>query len=389
MWFLYLLALVVSASAADYDGNDEPFPPCAECLPASVHDAPGIGFSLSLSSGTSAIHFSNGTVRDIAVIPATPDYEALMFLLTNMDWPPPPLTKWQRWKRAINKKIGRPATPDVGVLGAMLVSLRDATVVNGPLDRVAVSHPRVNGLVEEDIWDALEYARLRPWVADLPRPKPFLPWPDAGAYPTQLTEAHAVLAAHGKGLCKHYKHYWECEEELSKAPLETTVVVGLTKTDLRAEVVRTTSAFTWLQPTKDERAFVSLTLGLDNRHTFSSEAKFWSHVVYKLRVFFTWELPDEARLSEVLLVGENSTHPVFLDALEEALVDSGYNLQDGSDAGARVRVVSGQGKPIDPVFASARGAAQYARWRQEAPVGCYEQERCEKKRREEDKRSEL
>lgn len=44
-----LFGLVGSAKASgDYF---EPFPTCADCLPASVHDAPGIGFSLSLSSG--------------------------------------------------------------------------------------------------------------------------------------------------------------------------------------------------------------------------------------------------------------------------------------------------------------------------------------------------
>jgi len=44
-----LLSFIASAKASgDYF---EPFPTCADCLPTSVYEAPGIGFSLSLSSG--------------------------------------------------------------------------------------------------------------------------------------------------------------------------------------------------------------------------------------------------------------------------------------------------------------------------------------------------
>ncbi|KAL5599148.1 hypothetical protein FOVSG1_006960 [Fusarium oxysporum f. sp. vasinfectum] len=166
-----LFGLIGSAKASgDYF---EPFPTCADCLPASVHDAPGIGFSLSLSSGTAAVHFYNGTVKNIASIPANPEYAALMKRLANSP-PPPPPSRWEKLRRSFNKKIGRPATPDVGIIATILVSLRDVTsiAVTSPLDRVAVSHLRIQGLAEPDLWDALEYAHIRPWVAaGLPRPK--------------------------------------------------------------------------------------------------------------------------------------------------------------------------------------------------------------------------
>jgi hypothetical protein len=38
---------------------------------------------------------------------------------------------------------------------------------------------------------------------------------------------------------------------------------------------------------------------------------------------------------------------------------------------------------VDPVFAAARGAAIYARRRQEAPADCVELETCEEKRNRE------
>jgi hypothetical protein len=49
--FFRLFIISVIAFDDSYEPFPEPYPTCADCLPASVHDAPGIGFSLSISSG--------------------------------------------------------------------------------------------------------------------------------------------------------------------------------------------------------------------------------------------------------------------------------------------------------------------------------------------------
>ncbi|KAF5687078.1 hypothetical protein FDENT_5551 [Fusarium denticulatum] len=379
-----LFSLIGSAKASsDYF---EPFPTCADCLPASVHDAPGIGFSLSLSSGTAAVHFYNGTVKNIASIPTNPEYAALMKRLANSP-PPPPPSRWEKLRRSSNKKIGRPATPDVGIIATMLISLRDVTsaAITRPLDRVAVSHSRIQGLAEPDLWDALEYTLIRPWVAaGLPRSKFVLPLPPAGEYPSRLLESYAVFAGHGKGLCKHYKSFWQCEEEQDNVPSETTLIVGIIPTDLRGDIIRTWSAFTDLQPRRGDRTFVDLELGLA-----ASEDKpnFWARVTERLQGF-CGTVPEGFRLDTILLTGENATHPAFLQALRSALVGNGY-LQRESDNRGGISFVHEGEVVIDPVFASARGAAQYARWRQEAPIGCEEQDRCEEERRRQEKHVEL
>ncbi|EMT72289.1 hypothetical protein FOC4_g10001740 [Fusarium odoratissimum] len=348
-----LFGLIGSAKASgDYF---EPFPTCADCLPASVHDAPGL--------------------------------DSVSRYLPANSPPPPPPSRWEKLRRSFNKKIGRSATPDVGIIATILVSLRDVTsiAVTSPLDRVAVSHFRIQGLAEPDLWDALEYAHIRPWVAaGLPRPKVVLPLPAAGGYPSQLLESYAVFAGHRKGLCKHYKSFWQCAEEQGNVPLETTLVVGITPTDLRGEIIRTRSAFTDLQPRHGDRAFVDLELGLA---TSEDKPDFWARVTDRLQGF-CGTVPEGFRLDTILLTGENATHPAFLQALRSALVGNGY-LQRESDSGGKVSFVHEGGAVIDPVFASARGAAQYARWRQEAPIGCEEQDRCEEKRRRQGKHVEL
>ncbi|KAF5557650.1 chitinase [Fusarium phyllophilum] len=379
-----LFGLIGSAKASsDYF---EPFPTCADCLPASVHDAPGIGFSLSLSSAAAAVHFYNGTVKNIASIPASPEYAALMKRLASSP-PPSPLSRWEKLRRSLNKKIGRPATPDVGIIASMLVSLRDvtSTAVTSPMDRVAVSHSQIQGLAEPDLWDALEYAHMRPWVAaGLPRPKVVLPLPLAGGYPSRLLESYAVFAGHGKGLCKHYKNFWQCEEEQDNVPLETTLVVGISPTDLRGDIIRTWSAFTDLQPRRGDRTFVDLELGLA---TSEDKRDFWASVTERLQGF-CGTVPEAFRLDTILLTGENATHPAFLQALRSALVGNRY-LQRESDSGENISSAHEGEAVVDPVFAGARGAAQYARWRQEAPIGCEEQDRCEEERRREEKHGEL
>lgn len=70
-----------------------------------------------------------------------------------------PAAEMGKWRSGLNKKIGRPAKPDVGVIPYMLVFLQDAdsTVLHNS-ERIAVSHPRIQGLVEYDLWDAIEFA---------------------------------------------------------------------------------------------------------------------------------------------------------------------------------------------------------------------------------------
>ncbi|KAH6957323.1 hypothetical protein DER45DRAFT_540072 [Fusarium avenaceum] len=254
-----------------------------------------------------------------------------------------------------------------------------------PIDRVAVSHPRIQGLAESDLWDALEYAHIRPWVAaGLPRPKIVLPLPAAGGYPSRLLDSYAVLAGHGKGLCKNYKNFWQCAEEQDNVPLETTLVVGITPTDLRGDIIRTRSAFTEFQPRRNDRTFTDLELGLA---TSEDNPDFWARVTKRLHSFCV-TVPKEFRLDTILLTGENATHPAFLEALQSALVGNGY-LQNGSDSRGEISFVHEGEARSDPVFASARGAAQYARWRQEAPIGCEEQDRCKEERRRQGEHVEL
>lgn len=280
---------------------------------------------------------------------------------------PPPLTYLGTWRRSINKKLGRPATADVGTLAGMFVALRDAAglALGSTPDSVSVSQPPIPGLAAHDLADALEHAGLRNWLT--------AERGQAGLYPRRLTEAHAVFAAHGQGLCADYRDLFECWEEEEQMALHTALLVGFTKGDLRAEIVRLRAPFEWSQGVVER--FVDLEAGLNGMSNFQNEEAFCGHVRDRLTAVVR---KAPAKLMKVMLAGESAADPRFLGALRNALGEGGYVVV-GSEGGREGEVlVLGEGNDtvVEPTFASARGAAQYSRWRQEAPIGCRELERC-------------
>jgi hypothetical protein len=170
----------------------------------------------------------------VAKVVATPDYLTLIARFVDAP-PPPPQTSLKKWRRHTNKKSGWPSTPDVAILSAMLITLRDKTSSvlslspKSSLGYVAVTRPPLPGLTEEDFNDALEYAGLRSWLIPPPESQ-------AGLYPTCLAEAHAVLAVNGNGLCANYKNLFERWEEEERMPEHTVFLASFTQQALHAEV---------------------------------------------------------------------------------------------------------------------------------------------------------
>ncbi|KAI1378073.1 hypothetical protein F4677DRAFT_414369 [Hypoxylon crocopeplum] len=286
---------------------------------------------------------------------------------------PPSESLLDQWRRSINKRFGRPATPNVAVLASMLVALRDAstTALGTPNDRVAVTYPTVlTKLTDVDVTDALDYANLRPWLGA----EPAEPHNDAGMNPSRLSEACTVAASHGLGLCSNFKDLFECWEEEQRMPTHTVLLAGLTRRDLRAEVVQLRAPFHWYQTTVAQ--FVDLEAGTDAMDRFPSPTYFWRHVRKQVQ---SWVGGLPTRLTQVMLVGENATEPGFLAVLKDALLDYGHS-PGGIEGQILLQDNQGNQETMDPVFASARGSAQYARWRQEAPIGCKERKVCEEKR---------
>ena len=296
-------------------------------------------------------------------------------LAHHLDAPvPPPLTLTEKWRRSLNKLLGRPATIEVGILAEMLLSLRDQSVDAlspsfGPsfrLDLVVVTHPPLRGLRGHDLADALEHAGLRSWL-DPPMPGQGL---KAGVYPMHLDLAQAAFAADGNGLCKTYRNLFACENEEEEMPFHVVLTASFTRQALYIAAGVIQAPFHWTQ-FQDVEA-TDLNLGLNSMTDYPSPNKFWENVGKRLRDVALEGLDrTETGYTKVLLLGENATHPDFLKVLR----DSTFDLVEPRNIGETAFT--------NPVFAVARGAAQYARIRQEAPFGCREMDECEEKRRKE------
>ncbi|KAH0601138.1 hypothetical protein MHUMG1_00009 [Metarhizium humberi] len=296
--------------------------------------------SADITGRTVSAHLFNKTILDIAEISAEHEYQALMLRLTTAPRPEP-LSSWEKLSRTINKSLGRPATADVGILARHLGRLRDAAQRRLPgqdVDSVAIS--------------------LSP----------------AGLYPTLLTEPHAVYAAHGQGLCHDYKNLFECWEEEEHFARETLLVAGLTPTELRVEVAQLKAPFAWYQALEDY--VIELRAGLDSLPVFASPQAYWEHGQTTLEAFLSQirgPLP-----TSIMLLSADATRPEFSQALRHALSHYHYIGTNMTEPKYHTAL---QGFPVQ--FGPSRGAAQYARWRREAPMGCREDRRCDDERNKE------
>jgi hypothetical protein len=119
-------------------------------------------------------------------------------------------------------------------------------------------------------------------------------------------------------------------------------------------------------------------LGLDGWN-ISKPAEFWTRVQSHLR---TLPLEHPRPITRLLLAGDSAKNEMFLKVLRDALAEvSSIQRAHTVQLDSSVRVTSSN--LVNPVFAAARGAAIYARRRQEAPADCVELKACEEKRNRE------
>lgn len=150
----------------------------------------------------------------------------------------------QWFSRWVNKKLGRPATPDVGILGTFLRRLAKESfavldtrkkeaaaaeeeelggsspspssllLLDHDNSNIAISSPLFPALTSRDLNDALEYAGLQSWLV-VPT-----------TYPERLSPSRAAFGARGRGLCANYRNLYECDDEFEEVPAETVYYVS-------------------------------------------------------------------------------------------------------------------------------------------------------------------
>ncbi|OQE72643.1 hypothetical protein PENNAL_c0094G02519 [Penicillium nalgiovense] len=348
---------------------------CGTCLPAKVHDAPGVGFDLTPSYGTAVVHYYNGTVVEIAKVLGSPEYLELMARLATTSKPstdstldfmselqpslleyllPDVSSPWRDWWRRLNTKLGRPVkADDVEIISDLLHGLKVCTekTISQPLDRVAITDPGFQSLSTATINAALRMLDLRTWVGD------------SGYYTRRLVEGDAVYAASGYGLCPEYQDLFYCIDKFAETPDRTMFFVSYNRNILYTSIAEALTSEALSRLTSVEAQLVDYELGLD-RLLEKDEAALWDRLRSQLQI-----LPREYEdtITHLLLAGESATHPRFLAILRDSMTEilpGPVNIE----------------LAMDPTFAAARGAALYARRRQEVQSDCVEESECEEMR---------
>ncbi|KAL2813981.1 hypothetical protein BJX63DRAFT_207085 [Aspergillus granulosus] len=333
LWHWLILALmVISASSKEYICGGSP---CYECSPPGKLHAPGVGIDLTMAYATAAIHFSNGTTRDLAKIDGSPEYRAAMRAITqdapnirngldssmervyfqDPTWRNPyPLNKyWKQpwawwynlliWRRELVNGFYHQNPPEyfsddwIRAITAMLSEVKSAAV--DPID------PK------------LDFNEVS------------LSWPDALYGTRQIHEERFRLACYLAGLksiryagtivskaALEYEGVDIYGDELSPAEPTTVLVISYNAASLGI-TLWTREVYNDLQPL---RAIESPAYGADYAQ-YGDSRKYWAQAQDLMEDIIKGEPVDY-----VLLLGSHSQDPTLLNALKE-VIDHHNNIQ--------------------------------------------------------------
>ena len=113
---------------------------------------------------------------------------------------------------------------------------------------------------------------------------------------------------------------------------------------------------------RDDYAHISSPqLGLATLRSHPSPSAYWTEIRNQLQILPRAAAERGRPTTAVLLLGESTDNGEFTDVLNDALTSAGITLEEASRS---------------PVWDVARGAALYARIRQEVPWDCSEPKDC-------------
>lgn len=247
--------------------------------------------------------------------------------------------------RKARKRLGLPASPDVGHLAKLISSLRKEVEksLGHTISSVAASTLNLAALYKEDMLDAFEYVGLEylsiPLRYDI------------------LYETSAAYAGYGYGFCREYKERKPCKAEQESMSPEVVMAVLYTRTALTVSLSVMQSAYYLYEP--ERRHLVDFSLGYDARPksstnprtpqtttTITTEMEYWDMVRVKLEQIMI-ENPYYPRSGKVLLMGDCVGHEIFREVLKIALRNQMEEMPEILD--------------VDAEAVGAKGAAEFAK----------------------------
>lgn len=238
--------------------------------------------------------------------------------------------------RAVRKRLGFPASNDVGLLGELIYHLRTRTEASlgQSIDYVVVSFSHNVALYEEDINDAIEYAGLKPLTGS--------------SFYQQPRELAVAFAGSGLGLCEHYSDAEKCKEEENRLPREQVLAISYTEKALEISLSTMENAYQPYEPKNSH--FIDWDVGEGSLADYSRADAYW--VVVRRKILeLSYRDYVKKPITQVLLLGEKALGETFQRILLAAL----HEFQDELPMIHRA----------DPLYLAAKGAAEFAKRAQE------------------------
>lgn len=238
--------------------------------------------------------------------------------------------------RAVRKRLGFPASDDVGLLSEIIHHLRTLTeaTLGQSIHSVVVSFSRNVALYEEDVNDAIEYAGLKPLTGS--------------SFDQQPHELAVAIAGSGFGLCEHYHDAEKCREEENRFPREQVLAISYTKDALEVSLSTMENAYQTYESKNSH--FIDWNLGEGSLADYSRADAYWMNVRRKI-LELSYRDYAKKPITQVLLLGESAPGETFHRVLLAAL----HEFQDELPTIHRA----------DPIYLAAKGAAEFAKRAQE------------------------
>jgi hypothetical protein len=207
--------------------------------------------------------------------------------------------------RKLRKMVGLPASHDVGMLGKqirqIIAAIESDPAINFKVTEAAISVPHLLALYQDDISDACEYAKIK--YLELPN-----------LYRPLLWETSPAFAGYGRGLCKHFRDYHNCLEEIQNMTEYKLLTVHYSKKALTTSLTPMRTPFGQWEP--DYRHTENFDLGFDEleKGSFSSEDVYWGLVNEELHVILERFPSDMPTL--IVLTGNAADEPRFREILQ-------------------------------------------------------------------------
>jgi hypothetical protein len=252
----------------------------------------------------------------------------------------------------------------------MVLSLQKETQTwlgkDQPITAVVLSSPDRIKLTTEEVSDVLDYLKLKNLMAE----------PDS-LY--SLWALSAAYGGYGRGLCTTYTDAYACEKQEWYFPYQDVLHVDFNRESLSGAVTSIKSVLNF----GGSMAFIDPDLGHERETLWLASAPesggelYWAAVSARIREFavsYRW------RITELLLTGTSVTDARFKAALRDALHDIVAEdvlavLDDNSDS-----TINAEEWKATFAFATARGAAEVAKRRQEGPIRCAQTDECRARR---------